>query len=399
MVTFLKKDLLRLIEQIEDIKLLFHIQSGVAIPTLNIINDKSEFLNWKAGIEFELQKIYSKTKDKYIWGTLVIINQGFNSYNDEKVFNELNGRLLAIKSNIDIYYPDECNITIQANEVKADMQTKNPKVFISHNSKDSEYVKLLVNLLEDIGINNREMLFCTSVSGYGIEFGKPIWEGIEEQFRLYDLYVIFVLSDNFYDSSASLNEMGAAWISKTNYISILLPGFNFKQIEGAIDPTKISLKLDEEKSIVKSRLRQLKEQLEGKFNLPPIESDRWEQKRDDFISAVLNVSTSQLHNTTTLSEGALELLRVAAYEGLNSRIFVIKNLDGTTIRVDDTHDTHYSNKKIVFSSSKQLEIKIWEDYINELLKNKLIDSEIDIEGCKSFYVTQKGLQYVNNHKK
>lgn len=184
------------------------------------------------------------------------------------------------------------------------MQTKKPKVFISHNQKDKEYVDLLVELLECIGINNKEKLFCSSSTAYGIEFGKPIWEGIEEQFRLYDLFVIFILSDNFYDSTASLNEMGAAWISKTNYISILLPGFNFNQIEGAIDPTKISLKLDEDKSIVKSRLRQLKEQLEGKFNLPPIEPDRWKQKRDDFISAVLNVSTSQLHNATTLSEGA-----------------------------------------------------------------------------------------------
>lgn len=91
----------------------------------------------------------------------------------------MRGKLLAIKENIDTYYPNESNINFQTNGVKADMQTKNPKVFISHNSKDSEYVKLLVNLLDDIGINNKEMLFYTSVLGYGIELPCKFFQIID----------------------------------------------------------------------------------------------------------------------------------------------------------------------------------------------------------------------------
>lgn len=382
----LKNDLLALIEQADNILPLFHLKGGNGIPVVEVISDNPVFMRWRGRVQFELQGIYDRTKDNFIWDTLVILKQDFSGWHDKRSFNDLCGKLLAIKDNIDKYYPNE--LYIQSNEVKVDMQTKKPKVFISHNQKDKEYVDLLVELLECIGINNKEKLFCSSSTAYGIEFGKLIWEGIEEQFRLYDLFVIFILSDNFYDSTASLNEMGAAWISKTNYISILLPGFNFNQIEGAIDPTKISLKLDEDKSIVKSRLRQLKEQLEGKFNLPPIEPDRWDEKRDHFISAVLNISKAQSHNAINLSEGALKLLYETAIVGANGEILVLKNLDGTTIQV---------NKKTIFSSFQQQEI--WEDYINELLTNKLIGTKADVEGFRSFYVTQSGLQYVDDHTK
>lgn len=147
--------------------------------------------------------------------------------------------------------------------------------------------------------------------------------------------------------------------------------------------------MDEDKSIVKSRLRQLKEQLEGKFNLPPIEPDRWEQKRDDFISAVLNISKTQSHNAITLSEGALNLLNETAIADANGEIHVLKNLDGTTIQV---------NKKTIFSSLKQQEIKKWENYINELLAKEFIDIEADVEGRKIFCITENGLQYVDAHR-
>ena len=55
-----------------------------------------------------------------------------------------------------------------------------------------------------------------------------------------------MLSDNYYKSPACLNEMGAAWVLKKEYRSILLPGFDYKEIEGAINPRKIGIKLDDD---------------------------------------------------------------------------------------------------------------------------------------------------------
>ena len=47
------------------------------------------------------------------------------------------------------------------------MSQKSPKIFISHASKDKNYVSSIVKLLEFIGLR-QEKLFCTSVPGYGI---------------------------------------------------------------------------------------------------------------------------------------------------------------------------------------------------------------------------------------
>ena len=38
-----------------------------------------------------------------------------------------------------------------------------------------------------------------------------------------------------------MNEMGAAWVLKNDYTTILLPGFEFNEIKGAINPRQIGL--------------------------------------------------------------------------------------------------------------------------------------------------------------
>lgn len=67
---------------------------------------------------------------------------------------------------------------------------------------------------------------------------------MKKQFNEFDLHVILVLSDYYYENVASMNEMGAAWVLQKKYTTILLPGFEFKEIRGVINPRKIGLKLD-----------------------------------------------------------------------------------------------------------------------------------------------------------
>lgn len=97
---------------------------------------------------------------------------------------------------------------------------KHLKVFISHSSKDKYFVEALVRLLEFIGLDD-STLFCSSVQGYGIGFNNDIYDTLQEQFKNYNLYVIFIHSKNFYSSHASLNEMGAAWVMKTDFLLFL----------------------------------------------------------------------------------------------------------------------------------------------------------------------------------
>ena len=203
-------------------------------------------------------------------------------YKDEKEFYELSGSLIAIKNNINKYYPEE-EKTISNKNKK--LTSKSSKIFISHASQDKNYVIKLVELLENIGIQ-QEHLICSSIPEYGIPLSNDIYDYLKKQFQEHDLHIIFVLSDNYYNSPACLNEMGAAWMLQNKYTIILLPEFEFKEIKGAINPRQIGLKLYGNSTDVKERLGELKNNLIQEFKLPQMSEARWERKRDDFINKI-----------------------------------------------------------------------------------------------------------------
>lgn len=67
---------------------------------------------------------------------------------------------------------------------------------------------------------------------------------------------------------------------------MLLLGFDFKDIKGAISPRKNALKLDEDVFDVKEKLSGMKYILTKEFDFPPITDIRWERKRDHFIECI-----------------------------------------------------------------------------------------------------------------
>lgn len=162
---------------------------------------------------------------------------------------------------------------------------KPKKIFISHSSKDMPYAQALVELFEDIGVQENQ-IFCSSLREYGIKIGEDIYERLKSEFNSYDLWVFFMLSDNYYNSAASLNEMGAAWVLQNNYLSVLLPGFSFKDIEGAINPNKIGIQLKSPE--VEVMLNDLKDEICNTFSCK-ISQNRWERIRKDFINKINNV--------------------------------------------------------------------------------------------------------------
>lgn len=162
-----------------------------------------------------------------------------------------------------------------------------PKIFISHSSNDKEYVQALVELLEDMGIKE-DQLFCSSLAEYGIPLNKDIYEYLKTQFKKYSLQVIFVLSDEYYKSAACLNEMGAAWVLQSEYSTVLLPKFEFKNIRGAINPNRVSIKLDNPD--MSARLNELKDNMIQIFNLPSISQTKWERHKNEFTSKIQDVS-------------------------------------------------------------------------------------------------------------
>ena len=128
-------------------------------------------------------------------------------------------------------------------------------------------------------------LFCSSVPDYSIPLNQDIYDYLATLFREYKLHVIFALSENYYQSPACMNEMGAAWVLKNEYTSILLPSFEYKEIKGAVNPNKIGMKLDDDDELLKKRLGELKNIISENFGISVPEM-RWEKKRNDFISKI-----------------------------------------------------------------------------------------------------------------
>lgn len=167
------------------------------------------------------------------------------------------------------------------------LASKPTKIFISHSSQDLAFVKPLVELFEHIGLTTENM-FCSSITGYNVPLGGNICDYLKEQFQNFELIVIFVLSENYYNSPASLNEMGAAWVLQYRYTSILLPQFDFRDVKGVIDQMRISIKLDSEPSELKSRLNELRQILVHELGLASSLASQniWERHRDEFVDKV-----------------------------------------------------------------------------------------------------------------
>lgn len=175
-----------------------------------------------------------------------------------------------------------CSLEEHRNEQKNEKQ---PLLFISHSSADEGIASALVTMLRTLGFN-KQNLFCSSVPGYDIAEGEDIYDNLATKFTEYDIYVIFLLSKNYYDSVACLNEMGATWVLKTKYSTIICPGFDVPDIKGAINPRKMAVMLGDSKR-VNGKLNQLKDHLIEFFHLPEVEDDTiWENDRNEFLKSI-----------------------------------------------------------------------------------------------------------------
>ena len=160
---------------------------------------------------------------------------------------------------------------------------KSPMVFISHSHADEDFVIALVNLLEEIGLNTKTM-FCSSVSEYGVQLSGDIFETIRELFLKHDLYVMFVHSPRFYNSPVALNEMGAAWVLKSDFCSFLTSDMEYEKMTGVVNNAKLSIKVDE--NVAPALMNKLYEHLIKLFSLKKMDISKWERKRNQFLAIV-----------------------------------------------------------------------------------------------------------------
>ncbi|WRK54181.1 toll/interleukin-1 receptor domain-containing protein [Coprobacillaceae bacterium CR2/5/TPMF4] len=134
------------------------------------------------------------------------------------------------------------NIYILIKNKKKDSHKVYNKIFLSHSSNDKKYGDALEKFIISLGIKNDQLIY-TSHPLHKIPTNENIYSYLKSNIGK-NIYVIFLFSDNYLNSVACLNEMGAAWITETDYVNIYVPNFNFdnpKYRQCMVDTAKMGI--------------------------------------------------------------------------------------------------------------------------------------------------------------
>ncbi|EDP97662.1 toll/interleukin-1 receptor domain-containing protein [Kordia algicida OT-1] len=234
-------------------------------------------------IFFSLQTSHSMKEMVAILGGYGIANKTVNDYTQVEI-----KKILATASDeILLLIADDLKIDTSNYVVRGKIKGKSvakstkkhlKKIFISHSSKDAEVVTTFIYILKAIGIPP-ENIFCTSLPGYGTPLGSNFIDEIETRLNE-DVMVIFMLSDNFYDSPMCLIEMGAAWIKTKKQISVAITPFELGKIKGVFKHFQ-GIEIDNE-----NHYDLLKETLEVEFGLESKRPLVWSPERDMFLKMI-----------------------------------------------------------------------------------------------------------------
>lgn len=246
-----------------------------------------DFKSWKNLVERTLRNIFGIgstelehfTNLDFYYATSIMIEGDDYISDDIRCFRR---DFKILKDSIHQYIEEfeESNEKIQSRQQKNENK-QTTKVFISHATKDKNIVEELIDILELIGVESNQ-IFCSSFEGYGIALGENFLDRIKNEISE-EALVIFVLSENFYSSKVALCEMGATWVLAREHIPVLIPPFDFKDVEGVLPLTQ-GLKINDE-----MKINSLKEKLETLFSINlSMNQSTWERKRDRIIARINN---------------------------------------------------------------------------------------------------------------
>lgn len=157
------------------------------------------------------------------------------------------------------------------------------KLFISHACKDKDMVDAFVSMLTGAGVPD-SILFYSSSPGSGIPVGCNIYEYLRRQL-INNVYVIFMLSENYYDSTACVSEMGAVWALNAPHCVVLLPGLGYRDIREPVPASEAAISFQDNTPVLRDKLGQLRRQIERHFDLEIVDS-KWEKSRERFLGTL-----------------------------------------------------------------------------------------------------------------
>lgn len=268
-------------------------------------------------IALRLQAEYNTTQINVFLSGYNITPENVSVVNSKRVYvfdllkSQSNETVLQIANDLEIETPQELIMQFKKEE-KTNLVEK--KIFISHSNLDINIVEKVIDILEAIGVPS-DKIFCSSFEGYGIRLGSDFLNVIKEELDN-NVLVLFILSSNFYSSAICLCEMGATWVKTNRHIPILVPPFEYGDIQGVI-PTIQGMKINE-----KDKLNSLKDSVMEFIGIESLNTSIWERKRDKILidlKEILDRGIQKIDINT--EEDSLRVLEFDNYyESLDKRI-------------------------------------------------------------------------------
>ncbi len=141
------------------------------------------------------------------------------------------------------------------------------KIFLSHCSENKKYANALEKFIIGLGVQNSDLIYTTHPL-HKIPLGQNIYEYLRQNINS-NVFVIILWSNEYLESPACLNEMGAAWVTQTDYTNIFTPDFAFgnpKYHQCAVDTRKMGAVLNGDDNC-KASMIEFKNKIIEMFNL------------------------------------------------------------------------------------------------------------------------------------
>lgn len=156
------------------------------------------------------------------------------------------------------------------------------KIFISHSAKDKGIADAFVDLILQGALSVPiSEIFCVSTDGTKIKSGDDWRDSIKKNILSAKINFLLI-SPNYKESEVCLNEMGAAWMTDSKVLPLIIEPINYKTVGVIQEPKQIEKLLDE------ASLDRVKDIVQDELNIESsqIKSDRWTAKKREFLIKV-----------------------------------------------------------------------------------------------------------------
>ena len=171
------------------------------------------------------------------------------------------------------------------NQIELYRNSGEKKIFLSHCSKDKKYGDALRQFLVSLGIKNDQLVY-TSHPANKIPVGVNIYDYLRDNITS-NMFAIILMSNDYLQSAACLNEMGGAWVVKSDYLCFYTPDFdssNPNYSKCAIDTRKMGAVLKPDTNC-RTSMVEFKNIICNLFELD-VDEKTWMSILEDFIESI-----------------------------------------------------------------------------------------------------------------